>query len=224
MRNLHIIWKISTEKKFGKIEKENSKFFCRIFLKFFCPFFQKRRPKGAKRRVCTKISIPDQIRLDFNTFVISGPSTFTNTVGKTLFGHFATIGEDGATVSNGGQCLTDTFSIGPNTNVPVICGINTGDHVYFDTGDTSCHSLDFQFGNVANYITSIATRSWNIKITQYSCNFNNLAPSGCTQYFYGTEATNKVPQSLVRTLGQKPAFYPEITLILRFQKCKFYEK
>ena len=149
--------------------------------------------------------------MDFNTFVISGPSTFTNTVGKTLFGHFATIGEDGATVSNGGQCLTDTFSIGPNTNVPVICGINTGDHVYFDTGDTSCHSLDFQFGNVANYITSIATRSWNIKITQYSCNFNNLAPSGCTQYFYGTEATNKVPQSLVPHWGKNPLFIQKFT-------------
>ena len=25
-----------------------------------------------------------------------------------------------------------------------------------------------------------------IQITQYSCDYNNLAPEGCTQYFYGS--------------------------------------
>lgn len=25
-----------------------------------------------------------------------------------------------------------------------------------------------------------------LQISQYSCDFNNLAPDGCTQYFYGT--------------------------------------
>ena len=24
------------------------------------------------------------------------------------------------------------------------------------------------------------------KISQFDCNYNNLAPDGCTQYFYGT--------------------------------------
>ncbi len=27
----------------------------------------------------------------------------------------------------------------------------------------------------------------SIKVTQYSCNFPNLAPLGCTQYFFGTQ-------------------------------------
>ena len=133
-----------------------------------------------------------QMRLDFNTFVISGPATNTASIGETLNGVFQTVGAagSGADVTNAGQCNTDTFSISSSL-VPVICGTNTGDHVYFDATD-ECHNLDFQFGNVANGITSIATRSWNIKITQYSCDHPNLAPSGCTQYFYGTEATNHV--------------------------------
>jgi len=31
------------------------------------------------------------------------------------------------------------------------------------------------------------------KVTQYDCNFNNLAPSGCTQYFFG--ATSQAVQT-----------------------------
>ena len=133
-----------------------------------------------------------QMRLDFNTFVISGPATNTASIGETLNGVFLTVaaGGVGGDVTNAGQCNTDTFSISSSL-VPTICGTNTGDHVYFDAND-DCHNLDFQFGNVANGITSIATRSWNIKITQYSCDHPNLAPSGCTQYYYGTEATNQV--------------------------------
>ena len=133
-----------------------------------------------------------QMRLDFNTFVISGPATNTASIGETLNGVFLTVAAAGVggDVTNAGQCNTDTFSISSSL-VPTICGTNTGDHVYFDAND-DCHNLDFQFGNVANGITSIATRSWNIKITQYSCDHPNLAPSGCTQYYYGTEATNQV--------------------------------
>ena len=35
MRNLHTIWKISTEKNFGKIEKKNFEIFPGFFSKFF---------------------------------------------------------------------------------------------------------------------------------------------------------------------------------------------
>ena len=131
------------------------------------------------------------MRLDFNSFVISGPSTLTASIGETLYGNFLTVdAAGGADVTDAGQCRTDTFTVS-NSEVPILCGTNTGDHLYFDA-TTECHSLDFQFGNVANGVTSLANRAWNIKITQYSCDFPNLAPSGCTQYFYGTEATNHV--------------------------------
>ena len=70
--------------------------------------------------------------------------------------------------------------------IEVIYGIFS---VYFDASD-DCNSLDFQLGNVARGITSIATRSWAIKVSQYSCSYDNLALSGCTQYFNGLEASN----------------------------------
>ena len=63
--------------------------------------------------------------------------------------------------------------------------------VYFDANE-ACNSLDFQFGNAARGITAIPTRSFSIRVTQYSCNYNNLAPSGCDQYFFGPTATNQI--------------------------------
>ena len=47
--------------------------------------------------------------------------------------------------------------------------------VYFDADD-ECHDLNFQLGNNPQGISSLATRSWSIKITQYSCDYDNLAP------------------------------------------------
>ncbi len=55
--------------------------------------------------------------------------------------------------------------------------------VYLDSSN-SCNELSFTLG--ANAVgTTIPTRTWSIKVTQYSCDFNNLAPDGCTQYFFG---------------------------------------
>ena len=62
---------------------------------------------------------------------------------------------------------------------------------YFEASD-NCNDLDFQLGNVARGITTVATRSWSIKVSQYSCDYENLAPIGCTQYFYGSGATNLI--------------------------------
>lgn len=63
--------------------------------------------------------------------------------------------------------------------------------VYVDA-NTGCNDLVFQLGATGIGAT-VATPSWEIKITQYSCSFNNLAPSGCTQYYFG--ATTNTVQS-----------------------------
>ncbi len=81
-----------------------------------------------------------QLRLDFDTFVISGPSTSTQTV------TYRRPNGGGTTVNAGGtagvqetaknpmteftQCLTDSFSVtNPSgINPPVICGTNSGEH------------------------------------------------------------------------------------------------
>lgn len=56
--------------------------------------------------------------------------------------------------------------------------------VYVDSS-TSCNELAFQLGSNAVGVSGVATRSWSIKVTQIDCNSQLLAPSGCTQYFYG---------------------------------------
>jgi len=73
----------------------------------------------------------------------------------------------------------DSFSASSPGSVgsPEICGVNTGDHMYIDASDT-CNSLTFQIGS------TVFTRQWNIKITQYSMDFINKAPKGCLQYHF----------------------------------------
>jgi len=143
---------------------------------------------ACKARICKANANICQIRLDFSTFVITGPSTSSVSLGLMLAGEF---NPGGVKVSDATQCLTDTFSITNQVTVPVICGTNSGYHVYFDASD-ACNSLDFQLGNVATGVTTAATRSWSIKINQYACDYENLAPPGCTQYHFGSDATNYI--------------------------------
>ena len=126
-----------------------------------------------------------QLRLDFNQFVISGPSTDSTTIGLAVAGSATDIAA-GVPVTAESQCLTDTFTVSnPGSRTPsVICGDNTGQHLYVDVCGETCNQLTFQLGNMGMG-TALATRNWNIKITQYSCDYENLAPDGCDQYFFG---------------------------------------
>ena len=54
-----------------------------------------------------------------------------------------------------------------------------------DVCGSTCNQLTFQLGNMGMG-TSLANRQWSIKITQYSCDYENLAPDGCEQYFFGS--------------------------------------
>ena len=81
---------------------------------------------GAK--VCKLNNDICQIRLDFETFVISGPSTVTSSISTHLFGVVAGSTASGSDVSQAGNCLTDTFSISKTNNVPVLCGDLADDH------------------------------------------------------------------------------------------------
>ena len=65
------------------------------------------------------------------------------------------------------QCLTDSFSVtspGSGSN-PVLCGVNTGEHMYLDASD-ECNELNFQHGKNPTGVPAVATRSWTIKVTQ----------------------------------------------------------
>jgi len=126
-----------------------------------------------------------QLRLDFNQFVITGPSTASVSVVKTLNGLEAA----GAakSMATNTQCLTDIFTVTNPGGIspPAICGTNTGEHMYVDAAE-GCNDIGFQLGSSAQGTAGIATRQWSIKISQYSCNYENLAPAGCTQYFFGS--------------------------------------
>lgn len=70
-----------------------------------------------------------QLRLDFDQFVITGPSTDTATeIVKTTAGSVFMAGAAPSNLQT--QCLTDSFTVTNPNGVapPTICGINTGDH------------------------------------------------------------------------------------------------
>ena len=66
-----------------------------------------------------------QMRLDFTNFVITGPSTNTNSVMNAVGG--ANGGATGKDVSLRGNCFTDVFTVS-SSSVPTLCGTLTGDH------------------------------------------------------------------------------------------------
>ena len=76
--------------------------------------------------ICKCNSNVCQIRLDFNSFVISGPSTSTTTVGAIVMGTQQAVPPAANGVSESGQCNTDTFATTNQTTVPRICGPQTG--------------------------------------------------------------------------------------------------
>ena len=119
------------------------------------------------------------------TFVISGPYTSTTTtdaVTKMQNGAFAG-GSTGVDVMmTNSQCTMDSFSVtsagggGP----PTICGTNSNEHMYVDASANYCNTLSFTLGSGSG-----TSRSWSIQVQQYECDYNNLAPTGCTQYYFG---------------------------------------
>ena len=80
-------------------------------------------------RICKLSNAICQIRLDLNTFIITGPSTAvtTNAVMVEL-GGMIRAANGGKIITQRTNCATDTFSIGNAPSVPVTCGTLTGDH------------------------------------------------------------------------------------------------
>eukprot|EP00095_Tigriopus_kingsejongensis_P001226 maker-scaffold160_size295910-snap-gene-0.8 protein:Tk01226 transcript:maker-scaffold160_size295910-snap-gene-0.8-mRNA-1 annotation:"PREDICTED: uncharacterized protein LOC100161421" len=149
-----------------------------------CTYFESRGGEvgGCIATICPCSNNICQLRLDFDQFTITGPSTSMASIGTFKFGQPAAAG---ATYTTSSQCLTDSFSVGDPTGCapPTICGINTNEHMYVDASE-ACNDLTFALGN-QDLGTGIANRQWSIKVTQYSCDYKNLAPDGCTQYFFG---------------------------------------
>jgi len=111
-----------------------------------------------------------RIRFDFTQFTLAGPS-IGGTTGTGSAGNNQVAGEAI------GDCTTDTFSItSPNGGSPVICGVNTNQHMILDTDGTGCIKVNFGIGGAA------ATRQWDIMVTQYKCGEESGGPPGCLQW------------------------------------------
>ena len=66
--------------------------------------------------------------MDFDTFVITGPSTNSITIIKQTNGVVDQGNAAGKLVSSATQCLTDTFRVSEASSVPILCGTLTGEH------------------------------------------------------------------------------------------------
>ncbi|XP_050422761.1 uncharacterized protein LOC126834697 [Adelges cooleyi] len=101
-----------------------------------------------------------QFRLDFERFVISGPEPINH------------------------QCDNDQFIVSGSNPVPVICGMNTGSHMYVDAGTgTSPIILTMVTSGVQ------LKRNWKIKVSQIACDSTTKADTGCLQYYTGISGT-----------------------------------
>ena len=65
--------------------------------------------------------------MDFDAFVITGPSTDTISIGKALNGEVSN-GATGTAYNFAGNCRTDIFTVSGDTEVPPLCGTLTGEH------------------------------------------------------------------------------------------------
>ena len=111
--------------------------------------------------ICPSSSDICQIRLDFDSLVLSPASATTGTVGLCT--------DDSLSLSNPG---------GPSP--PLLCGTLTGQHLYLQAS-AACHK-------VVAVISSTDTstkREWQVKVSQVECGNTMLPPAGCLQYFTG---------------------------------------
>jgi hypothetical protein len=128
-----------------------------------------------------------QLRLDFETFVITGPIS---------------TGEYGIALADGncGDKLTTTLSGG--AQIPVLCGVMTGHHIYMDMGMESSDTATLAMSLVATSTTTyaLAYRQFRVKTSQIPCWASYRAPEGCNQYF-----TSHVGQIVSPNFSKTPA-------------------
>lgn len=108
------------------------------------------------------------LRLELTTLVLTQPDN--------------TVAPAGTTAT---QCLNDRFTItAPGFSTPpVICGTNSGMHIYVPASD-ACNQL------AITKSTTTFTRSWDIRIDQIECSSPSKPPdTNCLQYYTGVTGT-----------------------------------
>jgi len=119
-----------------------------------------------------------QIRLDFDNFIIAGPSVTT----------------ENFVLSTGTRCqdslILTTSDVTTWSSMPsgTLCGALTGEHLYIDLSPTSSDALTATLATaVSGTLTpAIAQRVWDVKISQIECHATYRAPAGCQRYMMET--------------------------------------
>ncbi|CAG9769871.1 unnamed protein product [Ceutorhynchus assimilis] len=101
-----------------------------------------------------------QARIDFLNFVLAQP--------------------DG-----NGNCVDDSMVVtGSGGNVPIICGDNSGQHIYVTFMNNNSITI-----TVTTSASVDLERSYNFLVTQIACDCPTLAPAGCLQYYTALTGT-----------------------------------
>ncbi|XP_019878189.2 uncharacterized protein LOC109606059 [Aethina tumida] len=84
-----------------------------------------------------------------------------------------------------GVCSTDALQItGGAGPVPIICGENSGQHVYVDFNGNDTIQMTISTAAAASL-----GRNWNLKVTQIGCDCPTRAPIGCLMYYTAISGT-----------------------------------
>jgi len=139
-----------------------------------------------------------QIRLDFDSFVIAGPSVSTESIALG-----AQLCRDSLILSTTDVANTATSPQGPSG---VLCGALTGQHLYVDLSPTTSDKLTMTLGTVVSttITPAIAQRVWDIKVSQIECHALYKAPPGCQQYYMAR--TGKITSmNFMKVTGSTPS-------------------
>jgi len=129
-------------------------------------------------KICPVHDTVSRIRLDLQTFVIGAPEVPNDQSGAAA--------DPVGTGAGVGDCTGDSFSVSTGVGIssPVICGTNSGQHLFVDTDGKACATVSLTFGG-AN-----SQRNLNIHVTQFDRADEMGGPSGCLQYY--TELTGTI--------------------------------
>lgn len=141
------------------------------------------------------------LRLDFTTFLITGPNTISSPTARRRLGQPYPHNED-PIAANGLQgdafttnCLVDNFyatSPSPSSTPPSVCGTLTGQHMYVEADIDRCNMLQFSImdptvvGTITRGVGTAATRNWDITVSHIECSSLTVPPVGCTKYWWGS--------------------------------------
>merc|ERR1719512_35679 len=124
-------------------------------------------------KFCKSNSDVCKLRIDFDTMVLHGPFTISSTASVDDGPRVGDCGYDSLTVTNPG-----------GASPPVICGYNTGQHMWVPASD-SCNSINIDIDTG----TTTTTRKWQIKVTQYECGNLMMPEQDCLQYHTASTGT-----------------------------------